>query len=316
MNDEPDILDLVEERCRALSFEYQKELERASHILRVRRAGFGHQPPRLFHYTSVESARQILGSGVFWATDCRYLNDPKERNYAGSLIQKHLDQASRGDVPPAWSKTLTVIGKVREVLVSKIPVYVACFCADGDVGSQWQHYGDNDRGLALGLDCQALFGRDINSSFGLMRVEYEPDDQEQHIEGILRMAYAIWRRGVEELGFGETAELSAAVDVEDWLRFELLVDAMGMKEPDFRREREWRAVAFGSSGRGELDVLYRDCDGVAIPYVELDLKTDLGPAGRRLPLPLVRHGSKLSRSVKNETRRMLDQLGYPGCEVG
>lgn len=63
------ILDWMEERTRTLAFEYQKELERASHIMRVHRAAVGEQPEHLFHYTSGDAAGDpengaVLGDGL------------------------------------------------------------------------------------------------------------------------------------------------------------------------------------------------------------------------------------------------------------
>lgn len=77
----------------------------------------------------------------------------------------------KADVPLVWSRTLSVIGRAQELLVSKTRVYVACFCVAGDISSQWRQYGDNHRGLEIGLDFHRLFERDINSSFGLMPIE-------------------------------------------------------------------------------------------------------------------------------------------------
>lgn len=136
----------------------------------------------------------------------------------------------------------------------------------------------------------------------------------------MRVALGIWGKGVKELGYGRPAELKTAYDVEEWLRFHLLVDAIGMKNPDFRSEQEWRAVAFSLPGEGQLEQHHRQSAGIDVPYVELNFKTELGPNGRRLPLRVIRYGcevphGEIMRTKNMRTKNMLTELGYTDCEV-
>src|SRR6185436_7146444 len=49
-------------------------------------------PPVLYHYTSAQGLLAMVKSGHVWATESRYLNDPREFLHGAELILRVMDQ--------------------------------------------------------------------------------------------------------------------------------------------------------------------------------------------------------------------------------
>lgn len=88
-----------------------------------------------------------------WATELRFLNDERELQFGVDLLVAELQRrVAELDPRPSLSKIIDVLS-VHRILRH---YFVACFCEDGDLLSQWRGYG-LPGGYALGLslqDCQ------------------------------------------------------------------------------------------------------------------------------------------------------------------
>jgi hypothetical protein len=54
-------------------------------------------PDLIYHYTTIEGFRQILGSGKLWATHIRYLNDKSEYLHIFNVLKAKAGEAPLGD---------------------------------------------------------------------------------------------------------------------------------------------------------------------------------------------------------------------------
>ena len=111
-------------------------------------------PPVLYHYTNASGLKGILETGSLWATDAEFLNDAQELQFGRSelchALRAHAESLYSSDRPeyfgsPEYSRATIVqsavhyleTGNVNEPITGE-RMYVACFCTDDDLLSQWR----------------------------------------------------------------------------------------------------------------------------------------------------------------------------------
>src|SRR5208283_106971 len=107
-----------------------------------------HPPAELFHYCGVDGFHGIVTEKMLWLSDVFTLNDASEMLYAREIVDEVLK--SQNPRPP-WLKDIKPESEFLDV-ASKWGMYVSCFCAEGDLLSQWRGYGAQGGGFALGFD--------------------------------------------------------------------------------------------------------------------------------------------------------------------
>jgi hypothetical protein len=231
-------------------------------------------PPLLYHYTTGGGLQGILQSNEIWATDIRYLNDYTE--LVGSRDRLLEIMRAVAEKPRRRNSVLAAQFADRiqheqwpNLRARPAGPFVSCFCAKGDLLSQWRGYGRG--GYALGfhrasLDVPpAIVARNpegnmdrtrLPSEVGLLRVEYAEDAQELMLQ---RVADEIISPDASAQGTGRGTRLASMA-------------AAGIKRRAFEEEQEWRYVV---SSFGHHDEKFRlSATGMFIPYVSipLDLK--------------------------------------------
>lgn len=144
-------------------------------------------PRRLYHYTTMAGLMGITTTSRMWASDVRYMNDASEIQYAADLINGVVATAMDGVADE----------KLREVLPRRrgfpnwfeygVQPFIACFCEEGDLLSQWRGYGRGNPLAALGFDLSILasFGGLPSNTF-LRKVAYDQDEQRKSVENVVR----------------------------------------------------------------------------------------------------------------------------------
>jgi hypothetical protein len=129
------------ERLRHCREQWEKTLEEQEQAQRV-------QTP-LYHYTDAAGLLGIIANQEIWFSSMFHLNDPAELKYgwdiALGLLERH---AGRGDV------CKIVCDRFRQSFPGLTRIYayfVGSFSRKPDDLGQWQAYGDDGRGVALGL---------------------------------------------------------------------------------------------------------------------------------------------------------------------
>lgn len=232
----------------------------------------------LYHYTTAEGLLGIVGSNTLLATDAEFLNDAQEMQFGRATVHEALlARAAALDPRPnpmldtSEASRAMVIRSAADHLVSPVggatepkwyAVYVACFCEDGDLLSQWRGYGKGG-GYALGFDAEVLssatLGDGLPSHYGpsLIKVRYGVDQVDRVATEVLAVVgqTATGHPGVH--GFFEAGQ-------------HVLPALASVKDPAFREEQEWRIVV--SSER--TGVRFRQTPVSIAPYVVLQLPTD------------------------------------------
>ena len=235
----------------------------------------------LFHYTTAEGLLGILNDSVFWATDLRFLNDAQEAVYAReTLVDAVLNVDTSAlplghpahDHPEEFEMEFTgyknlVAGELNS---PNFPVYVTCFCEDGDLLSQWRAYG-SDHGYAIEVKADALkmaveqiSGEPHEVNRSLMQVGYGPDAAIEVVASAMR-----------ELG--KDTNLGHYGVHAHYMALHLTAMLAGVKHPGFEDEREWRVVAAFEYEAPE-HVKFRPTPMAIVPYIEV-------PCPRKLSSP-------------------------------
>ena len=257
----------------------------------------GTRPRILFHYTNGTGLQGILESNRVWATHAQFLNDSTELVYAYDFIKAAVEQQIGEQAPAAINELGRQISTLLDPLYLHefLTAYMACFCEEGDLLSQWRGYGGGGvGGYALGLD-----GRQIGSQSGvrtpeqnleLFRVIYDQSVQETMIDSIVSRTFDVLR-SIEEK-HGSNAAWAAMFVCTTFVQRQLATCLICFKSPAFSEEKEWRVVHVESRDRPSnvAEVKFRTTATNIIPYIELDLSPQAGPFHNRVPLTRVVYG--------------------------
>jgi hypothetical protein len=139
-------------------------------------------PRELFHYTSPEGLIGIVTSRSLWASDMLSLNDASEAAYPYKLIADVLD-THPGVAEEHRHRFMTQLTDYTFPLYTP---FVACFCEDGDLLSQWRAYGSGGEGFAAAFSFSWLSSLENRAGFRLLRVIYDRAQQEDLILRLLQ----------------------------------------------------------------------------------------------------------------------------------
>ena len=272
------------------------------------------RPRYLYHYTSAQGLLGMLQSNRVWATNSRFMNDPTEIAYAIRLVREVADANLReGDA--RWLKEVrdwveTFIGEYE----NNAKVYIACFCSEGDLLSQWRGYGAVGGGYSIGFIGKHTGAEEVTSAEKpepiLRKVIYDRRTQARLVGD--------WLRGLsvlEQARRKKPGQLRAQQRVNDWWAFfnMFLSECLNcFKDPAYREEQEWRLIQFGRFAREEVvKASFRSRGERLVPYVEVDFRPARGPYRDKLPIRVIRYGPTLEPVVTERSLHLLrEAYGY------
>jgi len=307
-------------------------------------AGQREPPRRLYHYTTLSGLLGITSSHSLWASDVRYMNDASELSYAVELISEVV------------TETLSKVD--NEVLRPALPGrpgfanafeygarrFVACFCEEEDLLSQWRGYRASETGYSLGMDLSTLATfEDLPPNTYLRKIVYDSAEQREEVRDVVE----VWLRTAESL-----LEPERGLRAEDvfpypaiWALQEALAEHhLCFKHPAFAEEREWRLIklvdvreelrfldhrrteemlqatsermralgvempdvrtAWGEANAEGIEIMFRRSPAGLVPYVELPLRERAGVFIGRLPLWQVVQGPTTNPELSLESAGM------------
>lgn len=270
-----------------------------------------HVPGWLYHYTTVDGLQGILRDRSMFGTHYRFLNDSLEITWGKQLVAKYIDEYIEAAEEPTRVALSIFQGTPREQYWD---TYIACFCAEGNLLSQWRAYS-NSGGYAL-----AFRGMDLSLSQlptrHLRKVIYEETEQIRWVK--LALDWFVERiaaiRRMEDPAWAH-----AALDEAAGLMWRHLGEmCVSFKLHVFKEEAEWRIAEFVPKKERLNDVdnvKFRAKAGIPIPY-------------RAFPIEVVREtrsiqsldhvvcGPTLSREdVEQALTMFLRSEGYSGVWV-
>ena len=235
-------------------------------------------------YTYLKPEREIGYHRVLrlLMSDVRFMNDTEELKFGARLLRERLRVAARSDSIPQEFRTafedIDPFLDAEGILEWPRRCFAACFCADGDLLSQWRGYAGGTGGYAIGIDRDGLASR----TYAIHRTRW-PGDRPLPTRTILRpVAYgeedgiaAIdehiqWLMQSPFWGSAATDQRPIARNEARNLLFTLLVEAVTTIKADaFSEEKEWRLISVVDSSDSPADVRAR-ARGL-VPYVDVSV---------------------------------------------
>ena len=229
----------------------------------------------LYHYTSIEVLRCIFESYnkenpylTFWATNCAYMNDPKEisegielvKQTLRSLLSKELIHKAKSLLEYPDTETLReylFLGSTRGD--SDIP-YSISFSSNKDNLNMWRMYGDNGRGIALGFNRRKISSEDCK----LIDCVYNEDGKNEDFKkGVIQEYLHLYKL------LGDSPK-SMSQDLYEEIMTMCRVPkyAVRVKNKNYSYEHETRLI------KNCKDPNFRVSKGVLIPYTPIMLHSD------------------------------------------
>lgn len=262
----------------------------------------------LFHYTDLGGLRGILATRSFWLTHAFALNDPAELDYGVGLVSREIGEALSAYAPDsAEHQALAHLSaQVHHAFGVLHHAFLASFCEDGDLLSQWREYGARGGGYAVGIGVSdrthlGVPGTDHeNPTPYLRKVLYDRDEQVQLVGSFLDAYLAAVAQAVQASALRlhpderPIAPTWMAAHAANFF-FDL---AVSFKHPAFAEEREWRLFRVLASGGAADELKFREARGELVPYrpatlFDLAEETGSAPRARTFPLLAVHFGPTL-----------------------
>jgi hypothetical protein len=273
-------------------------------------------PETLYHYTSSVGLRGVLETGSIWATDLEFLNDEQELRYGLDqllpILRDRVSECTGSRLASAILDNLSNSQGARH--------FVACFCEEGDLLSQWRGYA-SPGGYSLGVrTVDRVDASERDGSVPLYRrVWYDPDDARGFANVWARLACdgfmetfspvieALERDSDQPVNNEDLAKRLYEFDAEHYWRLERLCAVL--KDPSFIEEKEWRILRSSHPGLKEPPVIeFREGPLGLTPYTKVDLRDE----GGLIPIKEVVVGpGPNSRLRISAVKLLLDKLGYP-----
>ena len=279
----------------------------------------GRQRP-LFHYTGATGLHGILSSNRLWATHIEFLNDSLELTYGKQFIQDYIDQKLIAAKPEVEKELLLQVAQFMKVkpIDKECDVYIACFCENGDLLSQWRGYGDFGKGYALGFDSTKLvpmYRRFPSCNIMIRPVVYQAKDQQVEVDNLVQLAFRQITLALEQ---GKEEKKTILHEFAAALSYGLRNLAYLFKSEKFQEEREWRAIYLNGDNTEERrqSVKFRIMQELIIPYMEFDLTPSAGAEQERLPIVNIVCGPGVNYPCAEKSLRMLLQAGgFQGVQI-
>ena len=246
-------------------------------------------PSWLHHYTTADGMRGIVHDRAMFGTHHRFLNDSLEIRWGKEIISRHIDEYIQGAAGPARVALLPF----QNLQIEKYyDVYVACFCSEDNLLSQWRAYGKSG-GYALAFRGLVLYKSQMPER-SLLRVIYDSSVQDWWVRRVLD-----WY--VDRVGAADLIEDAAQAQMEREraanLTWSTLCEMCASFKLDvFKEEAEWRIVELVPKTQGVSDVAkvnFRARAGTLIPYRVFPMECH-GPLSIN-PLDHITCGPTLSR---------------------
>lgn len=261
-------------------------------------------PRSIFHYTNLDAAICIIESGKLRLSSARYLNDTSELTYSLDLIQDCL----RRRLPGAAGHMREICTRLSHLHPSNLNAYASCFCANGDLLSQWRGYAGGN-GVSLGFDPLALQMQLEKVGGRLRSIIYERQLQCERVDRILQTLET------ELSGIGQLDErlLAQMTRVTSDC---LLSIAPFFKSSFFAEEAEWRAVIELRPARPMEGIRMRAAKGLLVPFIEWDWRKECDAADlEHLNKIVIGPGQHAQQNSESMNSWFWDTLDYPFVEV-
>lgn len=208
-------------------------------------------PKVLYHYTTQSGLIGILKSEQLWATKVQHMDDLTEFRLAVRVALAQIEVRQKNETDSSKKEKLNSLRDVNGN--PNVNVFVACFCEQGDLLSQWRGYSGGNHGFSIGIDSNSLKKKTSPDGFTFARCIYDKKTQTQIVDD------------------GITEALKIEEDHRS-IYFDGFLSRVGafFKHSLFKEEREWRLVSQTTSIKHK-DVGFRPGRSMINPYLSISL---------------------------------------------
>ena len=230
----------------------------------------------LYHYTTLDGLRGILQTNSLWCTDPSPLGDPMELKYGKRLV---LDKLNEKIIVEKNILTVEILKKLMNYLEFLDPsfyrVFIACFCEDDNLLSQWRAYGRKGVGYNIGFNIKTdtmysniLENHSDESYLILRKIIYNPEQQDEMISNNISNIIDEAKKVEDVLKSG--GEISKQWTTEAALEtVNILFDMiLSLKSPVFKEEKEWRLIKVLDPDRRPELLKFRNINERLTPYLD------------------------------------------------
>jgi hypothetical protein len=289
----------------------------------------------VFHYTSADGLKGMVEQDEIWATSAYFLNDSAEITYGYGPLKEVLEDwiATNPSAEHAFCAALAqdLQRSFGQNLLNKDavhPIYLACFCEEDNLLSQWRTYGKAG-GYSLGFKVQRegptqdIVPEPCVYTARWVKVDYDRDQQRSKCRKLLQTVMSIFDNpgtagAISSLqSHGVLGYQALRKAVEEML----LEESLGFKSKAFEVEKEWRIIVrkrellmqgTDDGGKTPVPIHFRSLRGMLTPYVKLIPIAE----AQKLPIVSVRSGPTFDKTASGMAIRMiLDKNGYPDSHV-
>jgi hypothetical protein len=258
-------------------------------------------PPILYHYTTWQGVQGILASQRFWATAHDCTNDEAELvSVDAVIIEVAKDLLKNAMGAAAEVLRLFVEGYALLHVTRVITVCLTCFSVARDDEQQWRKYGDNGRGICLGIRVLNEPGPEDYSS-ALVKIDYsEPSWRASLTKNFaavcsLLARFAASRKNLR-LGLAALHRIAAFASI-------------GAKREEWAVEQEFREVTVVRQN-SNIRLKEREVSGKVIRYLPVPVRAE----GKRIAFSEIIIGP--NRNVEDSRDQLKEFLAPHGYKVG
>ena len=250
--------------------------------------------PAVYHYTSVEGALGILGSGSLWFTERSHLNDPSEISHGIEVCKRILQENGRDNDAKRLCDN-------AQIVFDEFRFFSSSFSLKYYDTSQWEEYGDKGKGVMLTFKASAF------------------DKPKQHIN---RLFFGNPNVIACPISYKETdlhSVLSSIIKLWDGNHIGELCDHVFMisslfKNESWKKENEYR---FFIHQKRDLilrsrQYMTRERKGELISFLDVPLQNWHNP--ENFPIYRITVGPKASKYLDTQIRDLIFSKGIPISE--
>lgn len=220
-------------------------------------------PPTLYHYTTMGALFKII-DGIkennnhynfeLFATHYRFVNDPTEYKFVDNCVYKAIqkyEELEKKDnaVSEAYKKYSLELDSEFEN-----PFVVSLSGVKDDL-AMWRMYGDNGRGVAIGVNSTNI----ANTFKKFLNCDYF--DESSLVKRFINNGVAkVYYKFIEDLSKNSVKSQSHEIECLQQMR-------IFSKHCCYSVENEWRIVRFANLRQCE----YREVNGVIVPYLRIPI---------------------------------------------
>ncbi|MHB0704278.1 hypothetical protein ACX4MT_18875 [Roseomonas mucosa] len=259
-------------------------------------------PLKLYHYTNLDAACNIISSRQMRASHVSYLNDISERTYGFEWAARFIKSLPNFQYFQLLDKLARLTALSTEGTLDHEDLYLISFSSLRDATDQWIKYSFGSAKICLCFD----YTGDANDEFMPRQIVYSPNIQELLMNTLLM-----------ETGATLSTRITQYTETDPPIR--LILDecndlASRFKKPEWSSEEEWRILIPGNRSTHPLNFRVRGTELVPYVLVEINDKRVETPSNLRLSEVMV--GPTIpGKGTEKSLRMMLDAYGFPNVQI-